>query len=122
MSAQAIRWSCARCKVSVGLIDGTGSALPDAWTRAEDLTFCLTCSRARAVDAAMDSIPESTRSEDRVRLKRKALIEYEIARTPAAPNRVVANACRTSSKTVAAVRDEMGPSAQIIEPAAPHLV
>jgi len=67
----------------------------------------------------MTSVPETIQSDERQRLKRTALIAYEIARTPAAPNRVVANACRTSTKAVAAVRDEIGPSPDIVEPALP---
>ena len=39
-----------------------------------------------------------------MKLQRSALIAFEIARTPEAPNRVIANACRTSAMAVAAVR------------------
>lgn len=53
----------------------------------------------------MDSAPDSTSREDRVRLRRRALIEFEIARAPEAPNRTIALACHTSSAAVAAVRD-----------------
>jgi hypothetical protein len=107
MGARAARWSCARCEVSVGRIDGKTSCLPDTWTRCDGLTYCLSCSRARAADAALDSATESASREDRVRLRRSALIAFEIGRAPAAPDRAIANACRTSSRTVAAVRDEL---------------
>jgi hypothetical protein len=105
MGARAIRWRCSRCEVSVGRIDGTAESLPGTWTRCGDLTYCLSCSRARAGEAAVDSVPESTSREDRARLQRRALIAFEIARTPAAPNRTIATACRTSAMAVAAVRD-----------------
>ncbi len=55
----------------------------------------------------MESAPESTSADDRSRLRRRAVIEFEIERTPEAPDRVVASACRTTSRAVAAVRDEM---------------
>ena len=104
MGARAIRWTCARCQVSVGRIDGEPEPLPDTWTRSDGVTYCLACSRARAGEAAVVSAPESSSREDRAKLQRSALIAFELARTPAAPNRVIANACRTSAMAVAAVR------------------
>lgn len=122
MDRRAVRWSCARCQVSVGRLDGEGSILPDAWTRVDGLTYCLACSRARAADAAMDSAPDATSREDRVRLRRRALIAFEIDRSPMAPDRAIANACRTSSRTVAAVRDELEPHQSTIAPVGPRAV
>jgi len=55
----------------------------------------------------MDSAPDASSREDRVRLRRTALIEFEIGRAPEAPNRTVANACRTSIAAVAAVRNKL---------------
>jgi len=55
----------------------------------------------------MDSAPTASSREERVRLRRTALIEFEIDRAPEAPNRTVANACRTSIAAVAAVRKEL---------------
>ncbi|HEX3738025.1 MAG TPA: hypothetical protein VHV53_10825 [Solirubrobacterales bacterium] len=107
MGARAVRWTCARCEVSAGRIDGEPARLPDTWSRTEGDTYCLSCSRALAGEAAVVSAPESTSREDRARLQRSALIAFEIARTPAAPNRTIANACRTSAMAVAAVRDAL---------------
>lgn len=104
MKLRSIRWSCARCQVSVGRIDGEPEPLPPTWTRCNEMTYCLSCSRARAGEEALGSAPESSSREDRAKLQRRALIAFEIARTPAAPNRVIANACRTSAMAVAAVR------------------
>lgn len=114
MAADACRWSCARCAVSVGRIDGVPTTLPPSWSQADDEAFCLTCSRARAGEAAMESAPAESSREDRVRLRRTALIRFEIGRVPEASNRVVALACRTSGATVAAVRDEMEQSAPVV--------
>lgn len=107
MEARAVRWSCARCQVSAGRIDADPAPLPTTWTRSEGLTYCLSCSRARAADAALDQLPESITGEVRAKLRRKALIRFEIGRSPASPNRVIAGACRTSSMAVAAVREEI---------------
>jgi hypothetical protein len=116
MAAEAVRWSCARCEVSVGRIDGEPTMLPASWSRSDGQVLCLTCSRAQAGEAAMDSAPDSTSREERVRLRRTALIEFEIDRAPEAPNRTIALACRTSSAAVAAVRDKRARSAAPAHP------
>jgi hypothetical protein len=107
MSADAVRWSCARCGVSVGRMDGEAAELPTAWSRSGEETYCLSCSRALAGEVAMESAPASSSREERVRLRRTALIEFEIDRAPEAPNRTIANACRTSGAAVAAVRSRL---------------
>ena len=107
LSGSAVRWTCARCDVSVGMIDGGPSQLPATWSRSGDSTFCLACSRAEAGDAALDSAPAASSREERVRLRRDAVIEFEVARTPEAPNRAIANACHTSAGTVKTVRDAL---------------
>lgn len=107
MTADAVRWSCARCEVSVGRIDGEPTLLPASWSHSGDQVLCLTCSRAEAGEAAMNSAPAASSREDRVKLRRTALIEFEIDRAPEAPNRTVALACRTSPAAVAAVRTKL---------------
>jgi hypothetical protein len=107
MAAESIRWSCSRCGVSVGQMDGVPTELPASWSRGENQVLCLTCSRAQAGETAMDAVPDSVPREDRVKLRRTALIEFEIERAPEAPNATIARACRTSSAAVAAVRDRV---------------
>jgi hypothetical protein len=104
MGAGAIRWTCGRCKVSVGQLDGTSTQLPPTWTRSDGSTFCLGCSRALAGEAALDSAPSTSSQHERFLLHREAMIRFEIERTPLAPDRIVARACRTSPKKVASVR------------------
>jgi hypothetical protein len=111
MAAGVVRWSCTRCAVSVGRIDGAPTLLPTTWSRSGDQVLCLTCSRAQAGEVAMDSAPAASSREERVRLRRTALIEFEIGRAPEAANRTVANACRTSIAAVAAVRKKLDPPA-----------
>jgi hypothetical protein len=88
-------------------MDGVPTELPASWSRSEDQVLCLTCSRAQAGETAMDAAPASSSREERVRLRRTALIEFEIGRAPEAPNATIARACRTSSAAVAAVRDRV---------------
>jgi hypothetical protein len=107
MSADAVRWSCARCEVSVGRMDGEAAELPPSWSQSDGMTYCLSCSRALAGEAAMESAPDSITGEERVRLRRTALIEFEISRSPEAPNGIIARACRTSGAAVAAVRNDL---------------
>lgn len=104
MGAATVRWSCARCDVSVGRIDGGPADLPSTWTRVGDANYCLICSRALVGEAAMESAPSASSREELMRVRRDAVIEFEIDRTPLAPNRVIAHACRTSLMTVATVR------------------
>jgi hypothetical protein len=116
MGAEAVRWSCSCCEVSVGRIDGEPTRLPASWSRSDGQILCLACSRAQAGETAMDSAPAASSREDRVRLRRTALIEFEIDRAPEAPNRTIALACRTSSAAVAAVRNELERSAATASP------
>ncbi|HZO05423.1 MAG TPA: hypothetical protein VFB52_03485 [Solirubrobacterales bacterium] len=105
MALDPVRWDCARCGVSSGQIDGKRIPLPPSWTQAGERSFCLSCSRALAGEAAQDSAPADSSREDLVRIRRRGLIEFEIRRAPEAPNRTIAQACRTSTGAVAAVRD-----------------
>lgn len=52
----------------------------------------------------METVPDTVPREDRVRLRRTALIEFEIGRAPEAANGTIARACRTSVAAVTAVR------------------
>jgi hypothetical protein len=107
MRRSAKRWTCDRCTVSFGQIDGDLCPMPKAWTESEDGTFCLACRRANAVDAALEAEAEGRSREDRVRIRRTALIEFELRRLPATPDNSIARACRTSTVTVTKVRRDM---------------
>jgi hypothetical protein len=101
---RALKWTCFRCGVAVGQIDGRPVELPLTWSRAGESTFCLSCSRALAGEAAMDLAPADSSREDLVRIRRDALVEFELGRDPEAPNRTIARACHTSPLAVAAIR------------------
>jgi hypothetical protein len=102
--ALAKKWSCDGCGVSVGRIDGEPVPLPDAWASSTDGQFCLVCRRQRAADAALDAAPSDSPVEARAKLRRAALIEFEVSRTPDNPDGVIARACRTSVSAVTRAR------------------
>jgi hypothetical protein len=118
VSDGSARWVCARCEVSVGRLDGTRTQLPATWTQSGDSIYCLNCSRALAGEAALDSAPETISRDERVRLRRDAVIEFEIGREPQAPDRTIARACRTSASSVVAVRKALS-AADAPHPKAP---
>lgn len=119
MGAESPRWSCARCKVSAGRIDGRPSALPESWTRSEESVFCLGCSRALAGETAVESAPSDCSSDDLIRLRRGAVIAFEIDRRPEATDRVIAQTCRTSGSAVGRVRDALAHVSEASAPTAP---
>ena len=103
-------------------MDGEVSSLPINWTETAGAAYCLSCSRALAGDIALESAPDSSSREERVRLRRDAVIEFEISRTPEKPNRAIAQACRTSATAVATVRTALEDSSAIPSVGAPGAV
>jgi len=75
-----------------------------------------------AGEAALDSAPDASSREDRVRLRREAMIRFELDRAPLAANRTIAHACRTSPATVATIRDALAevPSTAPATPSRAH--
>jgi hypothetical protein len=103
-TATAKKWTCDRCGVSVGLIDGTPVPFPEPWAREAGGTFCLGCRRDRAAEAALDAAPDDSPIEVRAKLRRAALIEFEVSRRPDHNDGAIAKACRSSVSAVAAAR------------------
>jgi hypothetical protein len=118
MAARAVKWTCSRCGVSVGRIDHKPADLPLTWTKAGVRKFCLSCSRALAGDMAMDSAPAGCSREDLVRIRRDALIEFEIGRAPEAPNGAIARVCHTSTAAVASIRAGLTDPTEGVAPSA----
>jgi hypothetical protein len=85
-------------------MDGARVPFPAAWDRGEDGTYCLGCRRDRAAQAALDSAPEDSPIEVRAKLRRAALIEFEVSRRPDHGDGAIAKACRSSVSAVAAAR------------------
>jgi hypothetical protein len=101
----ATRWTCGRCGVSVGRIDGESVTMPETWSQSDEGVYCLGCSRAHAEDEATEAAPAGSSHSDLARIRRTARIEFEIRRSPEAPDRTIARACQTSTAMVGAVRD-----------------
>jgi hypothetical protein len=102
----AKRWICDGCGVSTGRIDNRPACLPDTWTCTADGCFCLVCRRQRAAEAALDAVSGEgpVNVDARAKLRRAALIEFEVSRTPDHADGVIARACRTSVSAVARAR------------------
>jgi hypothetical protein len=106
--ASVLRWTCGRCGVAVGRIDGQPVPLPETWETSSEGEFCLSCRRWRAAEAAVEKVPSDAGPEGQAKARRRGMIEFEVRRAPDASNRVIAKACRTSTATVAAARRSLG--------------
>jgi len=103
----ARKWTCAGCGVSAGLIDHEPVPMPSAWVDSGEGTFCLTCRRERAAEAALEAAPLDSPVATRAKLRRAALIEFEVRRTPDESNGTIARACRTSVAAVGQARQRL---------------
>jgi len=98
------KWTCEGCGVSVSRMGGERVELPEAWVSDRTGTYCLHCRRERAAQAALDSAPDDSTVDARAKLRRAALIEFEVSRRPDHGDGVIAKACRSSVSAVAAAR------------------
>jgi hypothetical protein len=105
--ATAAIWTCDGCGVTVSRIDGTRTELPATWASSDAGRFCLLCRRDLAADAAIDSAPADSSVALRAQLRRAAVIEFEVRRSPDRTDRRIAEACRSSAAAVAKVRDRL---------------
>jgi hypothetical protein len=103
-SKTAAKWTCQGCGVSVSKMGGERVALPNTWISSDEGTYCLICRRERAAQAALDAAPEESSVEVRAKLRRAALIEFEVSRRPDHGDGAIAKACRSSVSAVAAAR------------------
>lgn len=103
----ARKWACDRCGVTVSQADGEPMRLPDAWASSAEGRYCLGCRRERAAEAALESAPGGSPVGARAKLRRAALIEFEVSRTPDQSDGTIARACRTSAAAVAKARSRL---------------
>ncbi len=103
-ASTATKWTCAGCGVSASRIDGGPVPLPETWVHSSEGLYCLVCRRARAAEAALDSAPSDSPVAARAKLRRAALIEFEVSRTPDHADGMIARACRTSVSAVSRAR------------------
>jgi hypothetical protein len=108
MSARtANKWTCDECGVSVSRVGGDQVELPKSWSSSPEGIFCLLCRRERAAQAALDAAPADCGLEDRAKLRRAALVEFEVRRRPNHGNGEIAKACRSSVAAVIAARKRL---------------
>lgn len=103
----AKKWICDNCGVAVSRVGGEKVELPASWTRSKEGTFCLLCRRERAAEAALAKAPKNCGREDRAKLRRAALVEFEVRRRPSHGNGEIAKACRASVAAVIAARKRL---------------
>jgi hypothetical protein len=104
----ARKWTCDRCGVSVGQMDGGEVPMPESWASGDDGRFCLTCRRERAAEAALDAAPADCSSDARAKLRRSGLVEFEVRRAPDRADNAIAKACHTSASAVVTARQAIG--------------
>ena len=103
----AKKWTCDQCGVTVSRAGGEKVELPQSWTSSKEGTFCLLCRRERAAQAALEAAPQDCGLEDRAKLRRAALVEFEVRRRPSHGNGEIAKACRSSVAAVVAARKRL---------------
>lgn len=101
------KWMCDRCGMSAGRIDGEPTPLPVSWASSAEGRFCLSCRRERAADVALDTAPSGSTRDVRAKLRRTALVEFEVRRTPDQSDGIIAKACRSSVSAVAKARSHL---------------
>jgi hypothetical protein len=116
------QWTCSRCNVTSSWMEGaSGGGQPETWSEQDGELYCLVCRRAVAAEAVIDAAPEESDSASRAQARRRALLEFEIRRTPDRANSKIAAACRTSVPAVAKARQRIGiPAAPYAAPKSPR--
>jgi hypothetical protein len=110
MPAKAtVRWTCARCEVTVGLPKGPDTPkLPVGWEKKGKKLYCLACRREMAEEDSVADIPEGAPAAKSQQLRSAARVEFEIKRDPNRPDNQIAQACRTSIPAVKKARERLG--------------
>ena len=102
------KWTCSGCAVAARRNDTEVVPLPESWEICADGIFCLGCRRRRVAEAAADSAPAAADRDARARLRRTAVVEFEVLRAPDRTNGSIAKACRSSIPVVVAARRRLG--------------
>lgn len=107
--AEVVRWTCARCEVTVGLPKGPDTPkLPVGWERKGRKLYCLACRRELAEEESVADLPEDAPASKSQKLRSAARIEFELKRDPDRPDNQIAQACRTSIPSVRKARERLG--------------
>jgi hypothetical protein len=103
----AQKWACDQCRMVVSQTDGKPTPPPDTWASSAEGLFCLLCRRERAANAALDSAPSDCSLAARTQLRRSAVIEFEIRRTPDHSDGKIAKTVHSSISAVAKTRNQL---------------
>jgi hypothetical protein len=113
MSVEAKTWTCDRCDVTIQWMPEhqANAGLPAHWSKDGDELHCLGCRRDIAGDLALAELEEKTPLAERVKVRNRARVVFEIERDPERPNAKIANSCHTSSAAVQKTRERMAEAA-----------
>ncbi len=104
-TAEAKKWTCEGCGVSAGSIDGEPGADAELLGRARPRAPTAWSAGAIAPPRRRSTrSPATARSPSGQKLRRAALIEFEVSRTPDQTDGIIARACRTSVSAVTRAR------------------
>lgn len=102
-------WTCARCAVTVSFSpEVEHPRLPATWVNEDGELYCLGCRREMAGEAGLAEIGEDTPSQERIKVRSQARIEFEIRRDPDRPDNRIARSCGTSTVAVRRARLRLG--------------
>jgi hypothetical protein len=105
----AAAWTCARCQMTVSFTsDVENPRLPTTWVTEDGELYCLFCRREMAGEAGLAAVAEDTPSQERLKVRAQARVEFEIQRDPDRPDNRIAKACGTSTVAVRRARDRLG--------------
>jgi hypothetical protein len=109
MTVAAKSWTCDNCAVNVQWAQPhqENAGFPDHWRVVDDELLCLSCRRDAAGEAGLIGIGAETPIAERVKLRSRARIEFEISRDPGRPNNKIASTCHTSAAVVKKARERM---------------
>ena len=102
-------WTCARCGVLASYMAiGEAPALPVNWSEANGITYCLSCQREMAGEAAAAALSDDETVEEQGRASTERQIEFEMHRNPDQGDTRIARACHAPLVTVRRIRERLG--------------
>ena len=94
-------WTCTRCGMTTSFQAGAKTPRkPEGWSKDDGKWRCLRCRREEVVEAVSDAGGDKA-------AQRKALIEFELMREPAANDRDIARRAGCQAPLVGPVRAEL---------------
>ncbi len=103
----AKKWTCDQCGVSIAQIDGSRVDFPRPGTATRTAPSASTAGVTAPPRRRWSRHPEDSPIEVRAKLRRAALIEFEVSRRPDHGDGAIAKACRSSVSAVAAARQRL---------------